>query len=308
MIPILLTNGEGGVGVQATVEALACGRSAMDAIEAGIRLVEGDPRVHSVGLNSPPNVLGEMECDAAVMCGDTLRTGAVGALKGHLHAFSVARRVLERTPHVMLVGEGAARFACETGEPRAEVLSDEARAAYHRWLDEHLPAEHRAKWPEVPLCPLVWQTANSAKAGGTTIFLARGTDGHWCGGTSTSGWAYKYPGRLGDSPIIGAGLYIDDRYGGAACTHTGEMTIRAGTARAIVAYMKRGAAVAEACHDAVADLHSLRGGHLGPVVIHAVDREGVPHVVSTGLPDGAPHWFWQQGMPHAEKRWSVVVS
>jgi L-asparaginase len=307
MIPVLLANGEGGVGVPAAVAALAGGSSALDAVEAGIRLVEADPRVHSVGFNSPPNLLGEMEFDAAAMCGQTLRTGAVGALREHLHAFSVARQVLERTPHVMLVGEGAARFAREIGEPEAEVLAAEARTRHHRWLEEHLSPEQRAAWPEVPLIPVVWQTANSARTGGTTVFLARSAPGHWGGGASTSGWAYKYPGRIGDSAIIGAGLYIDDRYGGAACTHTGEMTIRAGTARAIVAYLKRGASLGEACAEAIDDLRALRGGHLGPVVVHAVDRYGQAQVVSTGLPDGAPYWFWCEGMPQAELRRSVVA-
>jgi len=305
MVPVLLANGEGGVGVQATVEALLAGKAALDAIEAGIRRVEADPRAQSVGFNSPPNVLGEMELDAAAMCGETLRTGAVGALKGYLHAFSLARQVLERPPHVMLVGEGAARFAREIGQPKAEVLSEGAGARHRRWLEEHATRDQRARWPDVELLPLVRLTTRAPSPGGTTTFLARAENGHWAGGTSTSGWAYKYPGRLGDSPIIGAGLYIDDAYGGAACTHTGEMTIRAGTARAIVAYMAKGATVTEACHDAVADLRRLRGGQLGPVVIHAVDREGEPCVVSLGLPDGALYWFWRQGMTQPEARRSL---
>lgn len=304
MVPFVLANGEGGVGVDATVEALLSGRSALDAIEAGIRRVEADPQARSVGFNGSPNLLGEMECDAAAMCGETLRTGAVGALKGYLHAFTVARQVMEKTPHVMLVGEGAARFAAEIGEPVAQVLSEDAGARHRRWLDEHLTAEQRAGWPDVDLLPLVRLTAPS-RPGGTTTFLARDGDGHWAGGTSTSGWTFKYPGRLGDSPVIGAGLYVDAAHGGAACTHTGEMTIRAGTARAIVAYLSRGATVVDACRDAATDLRRLRGGHLGPVVIHAADRNGEPCVVSLGLAEGAPYWFWRQGMAQPELRRSI---
>ncbi len=307
MAPVLLTNGAGGVGVPAAVEALAAGQAALDAIEAGIRCVEDDPRVNSVGFNGSPNVLGQMECDAAAMCGETLRTGAVGALRDCVHAFSVARQVLERCPHVMLVGEGAARFAREIGMPPAEALSEDARARHRRWLEEHLPPDRRAQWPEVELLPLVRLAATPGMARGTTTFLARARDGHWAGGTSTSGWAFKYPGRLGDSPVIGAGLYVDDRWGGASCTHTGEMTIRAGTARAVVAYLKKGAGVAEACQEAVADLRALRGGFLGPVVIHAVDADGNPCVISLGLPGGAPYWYWREGMARPEQRRSLVA-
>ena len=301
-VPIILANGEGGVGVQTAIEALRAGFGPLDALEAGIRVVELDPGVRSVGFGSPPNLLGEMECDASVMCGDTLRTGAVGALKEFFHAISVARQVVERTPHVLLVGEGAHRFAGEIGEERGNLLSEEAGEAYERWLREHIPPGALVHWPTVPLAPLLWPSAKPETAGGTTCYLVRAADGNWAGGVSTSGWAYKHPGRLGDSPIIGAGLYVDNRFGGAACTHTGEMTIRAGTARAVVAYMKKGASVSEACHEALDDLSHLRGGYLGPVVLLAVDREGTPCVASIGLENGAPYWFWQGGMPAPECR------
>jgi L-asparaginase len=140
----------------------------------------------------------------------------------------------------------------------------------------------------------------------TTTWLVTAPDGTMAGGTSTCGWRYKYPGRLGDSPVIGAGLYVDSRYGGAMCTHTGEMAIRAGTARAIVAYMKMGADVHDACREAVDDLRALRGGCIGPLVIHALDHRGTPCVLSTV--QGAAYWFWTPGMPEAERRPADVVS
>jgi L-asparaginase len=95
-------------------------------------------------------------------------------------------------------------------------------------------------------------------------------------------------------------MYVDNRYGAAACTHTGEMTVRAGTSRAIIAYLKRGASSEEACLEAIDDLHTLKGGHLGPVVVHVIDREGNPFVASIGLQDPTPFWFWRAGMKNAE--------
>jgi len=292
---VILCNREGDVGLQTAVDTLARTGSALDAVEAGIRVVERDPAVRSVGFGGAPNILGEMECDASIMCGATLQTGAVGALKHYLHAISVARQVMKRTPHVMLVGEGAERFAAETGETRSELLSDEARADYERWILQHVSEKERTQLPDMELAPIVHKTVSPDISHGTTIFLVRTGNGHLAGGVSTSGWSYKYPGRLGDSAVIGAGLYVDDRYGAAACTHTGEMTIRCSTSRSIVLYMKKGATVAEACQEALSDLEHLQGGYLGPVVMHAMDAGGDLYVLSTGSKEALPFWFWKEG-------------
>lgn len=302
MAAFVLANGEGGVGVQIAIDAIVRGKSALDSIEAGIRSVELAPSVRTVGFGGAPNVLGQMECDASIMCGESLRSGAVGALKDYFHAISVARQVMERTPHVMLVGEGASLFAADIGERKGNLLSDEARVAYEQWIREHVPAEMLSRWPNVSLSSVLWPSAKPETARGTTCFLALGKDRNLAGGVSTSGWAYKHPGRLGDSPIVGAGLYVDNRYGAAACTHTGEMTIRAGTSRAAVAYLKRGAAAEEACREAIDDLRSLKGGHLGPVVVHVVDREGRHFVAGIALKKPTSFWFWQEGMEKAECR------
>ncbi len=303
---VVLTNREGGVGIRTAVDTLAKNGSALDAVEAGIRVVELDPKIRSVGYGGAPNILGNMECDAAIMCGASLRTGAVGALKDYFHAISVARQIMERTPHVMLVGEGAERFAAEIGERKGNLLSAEAKADYERWLKDHITAEALSRWPDVPLAPLVPLPRNFVVAHGTTVFLVRANDGNLAGGVSSSGWAYKYQGRLGDSPIIGAGLYVDNRYGAVACTHTGEMTIRAGTSRAVSAYIKKGATVEEACHEAIDDLRALKGGHIGPVVIQAIDATGTPCVVSLGLEEEIPYWFWTERMKDAECRYASI--
>jgi L-asparaginase len=302
MAAVLLANDECAAGFGAALDVVRGGGSALDAVEVGIRAVEAETGVDSVGRGGFPNMLGEVECDAAIMCGQTLSTGAVGALKGYLHAISVARAIMEKLPHVMLVGDGASRFAAEMEAREVDMLTPEKRAEYEKWIEDLVGPEGVAKLrgaPKVPRQPgeehqplteLMKHAVDAQNARGTSIFLARDNDGRLAGGTSSSGWMYKFPGRIGDSAIIGAGLYVDDRYGGAACTRTGEMTIRAGTARAVVAYMKKGATVSEACHEAIDDLEDLKGGYAGPVTIHALDREGNTYVITTNSEDGYLYW------------------
>jgi L-asparaginase len=303
---IILANSVGGVGMPAALEALRVGRPALDVIEAGIRPVELDPTVHSVGVGGWPNLLGEIELDASIMDGRTLESGAVGALQGYLHPISVARQVMDRLPHVFLVGEGAARFAAETGAEKGENGTEESHKGWEEWLRAHVPEEVRAQWPNVPLAEWARLTVDPETAGGTTTWLVRDTAGDIGAGISTCGWAHKYPGRLGDSPVIGAGCYADNRYGAAACTGMGELTIRAGTARAVVLYMKMGATVQEACHEAVADLRGLKRKYRGAITIHAINRDGQPYVVSIRHEGTATYWIWAEGMEAPEERPAVM--
>ncbi len=290
------------------MQVLIRGGSALDAVEQGIRVVETDTSVRTVGRGGTPNLLGEVRCDAAIMDGLTLEAGAVGALKDYLHAISVARQVMERLPHVMLVGEGAARFASEIGAERAEMLTMEAKAGHERWIKRHVSPEDQEGWPDVPMATYAWASGKTLAGGGTSIFVAQDARGHIAAGTSTSGWAHCYPGRIGDTPIIGAGIYADDRYGACCCTHTGEMAVRAGTSRSVVLYMKGGASVEEACREAVRDLSSLSGGYIGPVVIHACDRSGMVCAVSNRDP-GKRIFFshWRDGMKEIESRKPEVI-
>ena len=293
---MILSNCEGGVGMKAARAVLENDGAALDAVEEGIRLVEDDATITSVGRGGAPDLMGVVSCDAAVVDGATGRAGAVGNLRGFLHAVSVARQVMERLPHVMLVSEGAERFAREIGAEQAEMLTEEARARYERWMMDHAPASVRTKLSSADLVQLAWESSREMTAGGTVVFLGLDGNGDIVAGTSTSGWAQRYPGRLGDSPIVGAGLYADNRYGACGCTHVGEMTIRACTARSVVLYMKAGASVREACLEAVRDLRSLKGGYLGPVIIHAIDRHGSPCVVSTGpVVRGLDYFQWCGG-------------
>lgn len=286
--PVILANHEGLCGAETAAARLADGVSALEAVEAGIRQVEDEVSVRTVGYGGAPNLLGVMECDAGIMDGTTLQAGAVGAVPGVRHPVSLARQVMERLPHILLVGEGASRFAAEIGAETRDMLSPEAAADYQAWLEKIGGISGQA------LAPLTWPGARPDIARGTTIYLARDRAGRFSAATSTSGWAYKYPGRLGDSPVIGAGFYADDRYGAAACTHTGEMTQRCATSRSVVLYMKKGASVAEACREAAEDLAHLQGGYLGPVVIHAMDRDGRIQVTGVGTDPPARYVSWSE--------------
>lgn len=293
---VLLANGVAAPGLSDAVAVLASGGHALDAVEAGIRPVEADPTVRSVGVGGWTNLLGEIELDAAIMDGRSLAVGAVGALRDCAHPISVARQVMERLPHVLLVGGGAARFAVETGAPSVDPRTEASRNEWSAWLERRVPADVRSRWPDVPLAEWSRWSADPERAG-TTVFLALDAGADIAAGVSTCGWAFKYPGRLGDSAVAGAGIYADNAHGAAACTGTGELALRASTARSIVLYMKCGMPVADAVREAAADLRRLERRFEGGLTMHAIDRDGEAHVLSIGLDQGWEYWLWRSGDP-----------
>ena len=278
---IVITSSNGDVGIKESMRVLKAGGSAMDAVEAGIHLVESNPVDHTVGYSGYPNIFGDVELDASIMDGRTLSSGAVGAVKGYEHPISIARLVMEKLPHVMLVGEGAERFADEMGMQKKDLLTPEAREVWEKRLRNDMPPEVFEnlreqkdiwKWIEIATDP--------ERAGGTVNFIAMDKNGDICTGVSTSGWAWKFPGRLGDSPVIGAGNYAHNKYGAAGCTGMGEMAIRAGTARAVVLYLKMGLSLEEAGREAMKDLDELGGKYVSRMNIIAMDKEGNPAAFS----------------------------
>lgn len=303
-----LVNYEGRTGFKAAQQALLSGKSSLDVVEAGIRPAESDPTIRSVGRGGTPDILGKMQSDASIMNGDTREAGAVGALHGFLHAISVARQVMEKLPHVMLVSDGADRFAAEIGAERAEMLTAEAKADYEAWVERNVPAEIRPRLAEVPLAEYAWAAGRTLDTKGTIVFLCRDDKGSIAAGASTSGWANRYPGRLGDSPIIGAGMYADSRFGACGCTHIGEMTIRCATARSVVQYMKTGMSVREACQEAIRDLSELSGGFLGPVIVYAIDVYGNPCVLGNQpvVAGNERYFYWCDEMAEPELRYAEV--
>jgi len=215
-------------------ERLQAGGSPLDACEAGVRVTEADPAITSVGYGGAPNAEGVVELDASVMRGDTLQCGGVAALRNVLHPVSVARLVMERTPHVLLVGEGAAAFARAQGVPEQDLLTSESRKAWEAWRARQAAGAHEP-----------WEQARAVVPAGAdhdhdTIGMIVVDRGRLATAVTTSGLAYKLPGRVGDSPLIGAGSYCDDEAGAAVSTGVGEEVIRVGGCVAIVEALRRG--------------------------------------------------------------------
>jgi L-asparaginase / beta-aspartyl-peptidase len=309
----LLLNHCARAGRDAGLEALRRGDHPLDIVEAVLREAEDDRTERTVGSGGRPNLIGKVELDAGVMDGRTRRTGAVAALQDFLHPVSVARQVMERLPHVLLVGDGAARFAREIGAEPAWLLTGESESEWQAWLIENLTAQDWTRFPAVPLAEIAWRSAVPESSRGdatpesprdTAITLA-GRDDDLASATSTSGWAYKYPGRVGDSALPGCGHYADARWGAVACTHTGEMAIRAGTARSVVLHLANGNPVDEACRAAIADLRQLEGGFLDELVIHAVDSRGNHCVATTGI--AAAYWWWREGMTEPARLFAIAM-
>ena len=216
------------------LKILLKGGSLLDAVEQGIWVTEASTN-SSVGLSGTPNAAGVVQLDACIMSGPGQKAGSVAALEGIRHPISAARRVMEKTPHVMLVGEGARMFALEEGLESVEVNSREKHEA---WQKER--AARRAKPP-----------AGGPDNHDTISLLVLGADGNIAGGCSTSGLGKKLPGRVGDSPIIGSGLYVDNAVGAAGATGVGENVMRYCASFLIVEYMRQGMHPLEACLETI---------------------------------------------------------
>lgn len=305
---IVLGNNESWPGIGTSAQKLREGAHGLDALVAGVSLVEAEEKVRSVGYGGWPNLLGNMEFDAAVMDGTTRDYGAVAGVPRTLQVARLAKAVLEHLPHTMLVGEGARRFADEQGLADDPVLHEHSKKVWWRKLEEVMNGQQKNAFPDGPLASLTTAICDPEKVRDTTVFLGQDQAGNICTTTSTSGWAWKYPGRVGDSPIPGAGFYADTRYGAAACTHTGEMTMRCSTARTIVLAMKLGRSLDEALCLAVEELQELSEGYLGPVVIHAIDHQGAHRVINVGCEEEIVYWVWTPALGTPQKRQALLAA
>jgi len=304
---ILLTNVTGEPGIDTTVNHLKEGMYGIDAMVEGINKVEADPTIRSVGYGGWPNILGVMEFDGGVMDGTTREVGAVGALKHTYHAAQVARAVMQRLNHVLVTGDGADRLAAEIGLPKVKTLLENSGEVWEQKLRDILTPEEFEKFPNMPLAPLNSIITDPEKVRDTTVFMCKDANQGIHTATSTSGWGWKYPGRLGDSPIAGAGFYADSRFGAAACTHTGEMAVRASTSRSIIMAMQLGRSLDDAVKFAVEELATLKEGFIAGLVIHAIDAHGGHKVVSYNLDEPAKYWLWKPSMSAPELRESEMV-
>ena len=211
------------------------GGAALDAVQKGVAVTESDMNNRSVGLAGRPDRDGHVTLDACIMDHDS-RCGSVAFLEDIQHPIDVARAIMDNTPHVMLVGEGAQKWALENGFSKVdfEVPIPEVQKDYENWL---ITSEYK--------------TGVNVENHDTIGMLALDASGRMAGACTTSGMAYKIRGRVGDSPIIGAGLFIDGDVGGATATGVGEAMIRTAGASAVVESMRRGASPEEACYDIV---------------------------------------------------------
>lgn len=233
--PVALSTWDHGLAANdAAWPILTGGGSALDAVEAGVRVSEADPAITSVGYGGRPDRDGRVTLDACIM-DHAGRCGSVAFLEHIMHPISVARLVMERTPHVMLVGTGALDFALDNGFERQDLLHPDAAAAWERWK-----SENGERTPQIDI-------HNHDTIG----MLAVDAAGNLSGACTTSGAAFKYHGRVGDSPIIGAGLYVDNEVGGATATGWGEAVIRAVGCFLVVELMRQGYTPQQACEVAV---------------------------------------------------------
>lgn len=261
--PIVVSTWKHGLAANAAAwKVLAANGRALDAVEAGVRESEADPAVNSVGYGGLPDREGNVTLDACIM-DEKGSCGSVAFLSHIKHPISVARRVMEKTPHVMLVGEGALQFALAEGFAKENLLTPESRKAWEEW---------KASKPG-PFKPKV-----NSENHDTIGMIAIDGKGNLSGACTTSGLAWKMPGRVGDSPIIGAGLYVDNEIGAATATGVGEAVIRAVGSFLVVELMRQGHAPQEACRLAtervVAKSPNWREVQVGFIALDKTGRYG----------------------------------
>jgi N4-(beta-N-acetylglucosaminyl)-L-asparaginase len=232
--PAVIATWDNRIATEAAMQSMLSGRSALDAAEAGARVPESDPKDTSVGYGGYPDRDGNVTLDACIM--DHLgNTGAVCFLEKTMHAISVARKVMEETPHTMLCGEGASQFARAMGFPEQNLLTEKSRKAWEKWQIE------KQYKPKVNI-----------ERHDTIGILTLDGNGIMAGACTTSGMAFKMKGRIGDSPIIGAGLFVDGEVGGACATGLGELVSQTLGSFLIVELMRMNRSPQEACEEAVA--------------------------------------------------------
>ncbi len=251
--PMAISSGNGVPAVNKAVELMRGGTDTLDAIVAGINIVEDDPNDNSVGYGGLPNEEGEVELDASCLHGPSHKAGAVAGLRSIKNPSSVALRVLKRTDHVLLVGEGALKFARAMGFEEQNLLTEQSRRAWLRWK-ANLNADD--DWLDddqiIPKSNIKQMQSRAKELGvpfttGTIHVSALNSKGDLSACTSTSGLSWKLPGRVGDSPIVGAGMFCDNAVGSAGATGRGEAVIQSCGAFQIVQHMANGLAPTEAC-------------------------------------------------------------
>jgi isoaspartyl peptidase/L-asparaginase-like protein (Ntn-hydrolase superfamily) len=259
------------------------------AVVAGASAVELDPQVLSVGLGGLPNQLGEVELDAAVMEGARLRAGAVASVRRFVPAVQIALQVMQKTPHIMLTGEGAERFALQQGFAPRQLLTEESLRRWYEWhRQQHAPTD-------------VSQERARGEESHDTVGVLGWHEGHLVAACTTSGLAWKMPGRVGDSPIVGAGLYADDEAGAAVATGHGEEIWRFTLCARVVELMREGVSAQSACDQVVqAMLRRLPEVAERQAAVIAIRADGDFGCAAT-QPDRFEAWFCRDGEVFSRK-------
>ena len=256
-LPIVISTWNHGIAAnQAAMDVIQSGGKAIDAVEAGVRIPESDPEMRSVGYGGLPDRDGQVTLDACIM-DETGNCGAVSYLQHIKNPISVARKVMDETPHVMLSGQGALDFAIEQGFKKENLLTKEAEKRWKEWLKESK-----------------YQPIVNIENHDTIGMLAIDEKGNISGACTTSGLAWKMNGRVGDSPIIGAGMYVDNEVGGACATGLGELVMKTLGSFLIVELMRQGYSPQAACEEAVLRIVSKQQYKDMQVGYLAIDKQG----------------------------------
>jgi N4-(beta-N-acetylglucosaminyl)-L-asparaginase len=282
--PVSISSGNGAPAVKLAYEMIAQGADPIDAIVAGVKIVEDDPNDTSVGYGGLPNEGGVVELDASVMHGPTHKAGAVAAIQNIKNPAAVALQVMRQTDHVLLVGEGAYRFARAVGFPHEELLTERAREEWLKWKANLSPTDDWLNDSQRPgAVKTSFNRPSDEKRWGTIHCAAVNTRGELSACTSTSGLAFKLPGRVGDSPIVGAGMFVDNDIGTGGSTGRGEAVIQSCGAFQVVRNMADGDDPTTACmrvikwiaaHTKLPDLLNEKGEPNFQVTMYALRKDG----------------------------------
>ena len=278
--PLVVSSANGLRATAKAMEMIRAGADTLDAVVAGVNIVEDDPKDMSVGYGGLPNEEGDVELDASVMHGPTKRAGAVASIRYIKNPSKVAKLVLERTDHLLLVGDGALRFAQAHGFKKEDLLTEESRAVWLKWketmsdkdawgpglaspdgVDPNQTFFYDGPMRREEIIALADQIIAHPPTG-TINCIAVNERGDISGTTTTSGLAFKIPGRVGDSPIIGAGLFVDNEVGAAGSTGRGEENIKISGAHTIVEMMRRGMLPTDACLEACKRVSNSYNGNM----------------------------------------------
>ena len=264
----VISSGNGIKATEKAMEIMRQGGDPLDAVIAGVNIVEEDPHDTSVGYGGIPNEEGVVELDSSVMDGPTHKAGAVAALRNIKTPSQVAKLVMERSGHVLLVGEGALRFAKAHGFKEEDLLTERAREIWLKWKEAMSDKDY---WLSPDEKKIMAELKPYIEHFGTINCLAKNGSGVLAGVTTTSGYAFKIPGRVGDSPIIGAGLYVDNEIGAAGSTGFGEANLRTCGSFQVVQFMGRGLSPEESCLKAMQAV--VEKSKLQPRLL---DNDGLP--------------------------------